>query len=148
MTPCDQNIVTPLRVGDRLLVSSLDKGTMAIELTRSGINWTPRVAWHTTEVSMYMSSPVLAGGQVLGLSHKKKGQYFALDADTGKVRWTSEGGQGENAALSWRATRVLVLQGDGTLLVLSASRRLRARPKVPGGRERDARTRRTHAAGV
>jgi outer membrane protein assembly factor BamB len=118
VTPCDQNIVTPLRVGDRLLVSSIDKGTMALELTRSGNSWTPRVAWHTTEVSMYMSSPVLAGGQVLGLSHKKKGQYFSLDADTGKVRWTSAGGQGENAALVVAGDSVLVLEGDGTLLVL------------------------------
>jgi len=118
VTPCDQNIVTPLRVGDRLIVSSLDKGTMAIELTRSGSEWTPRVAWHTTEVSMYMSSPVLAGGQILGLSHKKKGQYFALDADTGKVLWTSEPGRGENAAFTVAGDSVLVLQGDGTLLVL------------------------------
>jgi outer membrane protein assembly factor BamB len=118
VTPCDQNIVTPLRVGDRLVVSSLDKGTMAVELTRSGDDWTPRVAWHAAEVSMYMSSPVLAGGQVLGLSHKRKGQYFALDADTGKVRWTSAGGQGENAAFVVAGDSVLVLQGGGTLLVL------------------------------
>jgi outer membrane protein assembly factor BamB len=119
VTPCDQNIVTPLRVGDRLLVSSLDKGTMAIELTRSGAEWTPRVAWHAPEVSMYMSSPVLAGAQVLGLSHRRKGQYFALDADTGKLRWTSAGGQGENAAFVVAGDSVLVLQGDGTLLVLA-----------------------------
>jgi outer membrane protein assembly factor BamB len=118
VTPCDQNIVTPLRVDDRLLVSSIDKGTMAIELTRTGNEWTPRVAWHTTEVSMYMSSPVLAGGQVLGLSHRKKGQYFALDAATGKVRWTSDGSQGETAAFVVVGDSVLVLQGDGTLLVL------------------------------
>jgi len=118
VTPCDQNIVTPLRVGERLLVSSLDQGTMAIELSRSGNEWTPRVAWHTTEVSMYMSSPVLAGGLVLGLSHKKKGQYFALDPDTGKVQWTSDPGQGENAAFVVADESVLVLQGDGMLLVL------------------------------
>jgi outer membrane protein assembly factor BamB len=118
VTPCDQNIVTPLQVGDRLLVSSLDKGTMAIELARSGNEWTPRIAWHTTEVSMYMSSPVLAGNQVLGLSHRKKGQYFALDADTGKVRWTSDGGQGENATFLVAGDSILALQGDGALLVL------------------------------
>jgi outer membrane protein assembly factor BamB len=117
VTPCDQNIVTPLRVGDHLIVSSLDKGTMAIVLTRSGDDWTPRIAWHTTEVSMYMSSPVLAGAQVLGLSHKRKGQYFSLDADTGKVRWTSSAGQGENATFLVVGDSVLVLQGDGTLLV-------------------------------
>jgi outer membrane protein assembly factor BamB len=118
VTPCDQNIVTPLRVGERLLVSSLDKGTMAIELARAGADWTPRFSWQTTDVSMYMSSPVLAGAQVLGLSHKKKGQYFALDAATGQVRWTSAAGQGENAAFVVAGDSVLILQGDGTLLVL------------------------------
>jgi outer membrane protein assembly factor BamB len=118
VTPCDQNIVTPLQVGDRLLVSSLDKGTMAIELTRSGDQWTPRVAWHRMEVPMYMSSPVLAGDQILGLSHKKKGHYFALDAWSGEVRWVSEGARGENAAFVVAGEFVLVLQGDGTLLVL------------------------------
>ena len=118
VTPCDQNIVTPLSAGDRLLVSSLDKGTMAIEVTRNGSGWAPAIAWHTTEVSMYMSSPVLAGGRVLGLSHKKRGQYFALDAATGKVQWTSDGAQGENAAFVVADHGLLVLQGDGTLLVL------------------------------
>ena len=118
VTPCDQNIVTPLRVGERLLVSSVDKGTMAIELKRAGSEWNPAIAWHTPEVSMYMSSPVLANGKVLGLSHKKKGQYFALDAITGKVEWTSAGGQGENAAFVVAGDSLLVLQGDGNLLVL------------------------------
>jgi outer membrane protein assembly factor BamB len=118
VTPCDQNIVTPLRVGDRLLVSSLDKGTMAIGLTREGSRWIPEVAWHTPDVSMYMSSPILAGGRVLGLSHKRKGQFFALDSATGKVQWTSEGAQGEHAAFVLAGESVLVLQGDGTLLIL------------------------------
>ncbi len=118
VTPCDQNIVTPLQVGERILVSSLDRGTMAIEFTRSGSEWVPRVAWHTATVSMYMSTPVLANGRVVGLSHKKKGQFFALDPATGKVQWLSEGGQGENAALVVAGESLLVLQGDGTLLVM------------------------------
>jgi outer membrane protein assembly factor BamB len=118
VTPCDQNIVTPLSVGDRLLVSSVDRGTMAIAPKRSGSEWIPETVWHTTEVSMYMSSPVLVNGRVLGLSHKKKGQYFALDPLTGKVQWTSEAAQGENAAFVVVEEGLLVLQGDGTLLVL------------------------------
>lgn len=118
VTPCDQNIVTPLVVGDRLLVSSLDKGTLAIEVKRTGTAWSAETVWHTTEVSMYMSSPVLADGRVLGLSHRKRGQYFALDPATGKVQWTSAGAQGENAAFVVADRGLLVLQGDGTLLVL------------------------------
>jgi len=118
VTPCDQNIVTPLRVGDRLLVSSLHNGTMAIAFRRAGAEWVPEVAWHSSEVSMYMSSPVAADGRVLGLSHKKKGQYFSLDVASGKVQWTSPGAQGENAAFVVSQGSILVLQGDGTLIVL------------------------------
>jgi outer membrane protein assembly factor BamB len=120
VTPCNQNIVTPLPVGGRLLVSSLDKGTLAIDLKKEGDQWAARTAWHTREVSMYMSSPVLARGRVLGLSHKKKGQFFALDPATGAVQWTSEGGQGETAAFVVAGRSILVLQNDGTLLVLAA----------------------------
>jgi outer membrane protein assembly factor BamB len=120
VTPCDQNIVTPLQVGERILVSSVDKGLLAIAPQRSGDTWTARVEWETKDVSMYMSSPVLAGGTVIGLSHKKKGQFFALDAATGAVRWTSDPHQGETAAFVVAGGSILVLKGDGTLLVLPA----------------------------
>ena len=69
---------------------------------------------------MYMSSPVLVNGRVVGLSHRKRGQYFALDPATGAVEWKSEPGQGENAAFVLAQGALLVLQGDGTLLVLPA----------------------------
>jgi outer membrane protein assembly factor BamB len=117
VTPCDQNIVTPLSAGDLLVVSSLDQGTQGIRVRRKGTEWVPEVVWHTDDVSMYMSTPVLANGRVLGLSHRKKGQFFALEPATGAILWKSEGGQGENAVFMRSGTSVLVLQGDGTLLV-------------------------------
>ena len=119
VTPCDQNIVTPLRAGDIVVVSSQDTGTQGIRPTLKGREWVPQVAWHTQEVSMYMSSPVFVNGRVVGLSHRKKGQYFALDPATGAVQWKSEPGQGENAAFVVAHGALLVLEGDGTLLVLS-----------------------------
>ena len=117
VTPCDQNIVTPLRAGDLVVVSSQDTGTQGIRVVRKGSSWTPAVAWHTQEVSLYMSSPVLANGRVIGLSNRKRGQYFALDPATGAVEWTSEPGRGENAAFVVGGASLLVLEGDGTLLV-------------------------------
>jgi outer membrane protein assembly factor BamB len=120
VTPCDQNIVTPVLAGDRIIVSSLGQGTMAIRPTTDGVRWEPQVVWHTTEVSMYMSSPVLRNGRLLGLSHRQKGQFFALDAGTGALRWMSPGGQGPNAALVLTGDRVLALMGDGRLRVLGA----------------------------
>ncbi|MET0556816.1 MAG: PQQ-binding-like beta-propeller repeat protein [Vicinamibacteria bacterium] len=121
VTPCDQNIVTPLRAADLLVVSNRDTGTQAIRVVRSGAGWKAIVAWHSQDVSMYMSSPVLAHGLLIGLSHRKRGQYFALDPATGAVRWTSDPGQGENAAFVTAGADLLVLQGDGTLLVAPSS---------------------------
>jgi outer membrane protein assembly factor BamB len=121
VTPCDQNIVTPLRAGELLILSSLDQGTMGVRVAREGAGWTPQVVWHTAEVSMYMSTPILVQGRVLGLSHRKRGQYFLLDPETGKVLWTSEGGRGENSALVVVGDSVLALEGEGRLLVLPAA---------------------------
>jgi len=42
---------------------------------------------------------VLDGGRLYGLSHRKRGQFFCLDAATGKTAWLSDGRQGENAAM-------------------------------------------------
>jgi outer membrane protein assembly factor BamB len=123
VTPCDQNIVTPLRAGDLVVVSSQDTGTQAIRPTRTAAGWEPRVAWHTPDVSMYMSSPVLANGTVVGLSHRRRGEYFGLDPASGAVAWRSAPGQGENAAFVLAQGALLVLQGDGTLLVLPAAPR-------------------------
>jgi outer membrane protein assembly factor BamB len=115
VTPCDQNIVTPLVAGDLLVLSSLDQGTMAYRLGGSG---TPERVWHTREVSMYMSSPVLVDGRLVGLSHRKRGQVFAIEAATGAVQWLSAGAQAENAALVVLGDSLLMLLGDGRLLVL------------------------------
>jgi outer membrane protein assembly factor BamB len=115
VTPCDQNIVTPLVSADLLVLSSLDRGTTAYRLRTGGA---PERVWHTREVSMYMSSPVLVDGRIVGLSHRKRGQVFALDAKTGVVQWLSEGGQAENASLVVLGDSLLVLLGDGRLVVL------------------------------
>jgi outer membrane protein assembly factor BamB len=64
-----------------------------------------------------MSSPVLAGGRIFGFSHKNKGQFFAVDAATGKTLWLSEGRQGENAAVLAAGDALLLLTNDGELIV-------------------------------
>jgi hypothetical protein len=63
-----------------------------------------------------MSSPVAVGGALYGFSHKKRGQYFAADLQSGAVRWTSAGRQGENAALLG-SERVLYALTDAAELV-------------------------------
>jgi outer membrane protein assembly factor BamB len=44
-----------------------------------------------------MSSAVVIGGTLYGFSHRNRGQLFALDSSSGRLLWTTQGRQGENA---------------------------------------------------
>lgn len=69
---------------------------------------------------MYMNSPVVSGDSLYGLSHKRKGQFFCLDARTGKTMWTSNGREGDNAA-TVAAGQFLFLLTDAAELLVARS---------------------------
>ena len=98
-TPYEQNSVTPLVVGDLLIYAGLDNPTIALRVTAPQGKWTTTPAWRNEQVSMYMSSPAASGNSVFGLSHKNRGQLFALDAATGKTLWVGKGREAENASI-------------------------------------------------
>ena len=112
----DTNSVTAIAYKDTLIVAREGQGVTAISLT--GGSMTPREVWKNTDYEMYMNSPVLQGNQLFGLSVKQKGQFFAVDADTGKTIWQSPGRMGENAAILNLGGRVLLLlTNDANLIV-------------------------------
>ena len=115
-----QNIVTPTVAGDLVVFSGLDKATTAYRFTRSGGKLAAEEVWSNREFPMYTSSPVAVGGRLFGLTHKKKGQFFCLDATTGKTLWTSPGRQCDNAAILAGDGHLLILTTKGELLVLKA----------------------------
>jgi outer membrane protein assembly factor BamB len=120
-TPYEQNAVTPAIAGDTVIVSGLDQSTYAVRPTRDAAGkWTPVKVWESREFPMYMSSPVVVGGTVYGLTHKNKGQFFALDAATGRTRWTSPPRQTESASITAAGGRLWCLTTDGALVVLRA----------------------------
>lgn len=119
-TGFDQNAVTPAVAGDRVIYSGLDRGVHAVRVTREGARWVTAPAWSNADVSMYMSSPVVRAGRVFGLSHRKKGQVFALDLATGALVFASEGRQGDNAAVALAGDRLVVLTTEAELTVAPA----------------------------
>jgi hypothetical protein len=60
-------------------------------------------------------------GQLYGLSHRNKGQFFALDTKSGKTLWTGEGRQAENAAMLVAGNTILALTTNSELLIMPAS---------------------------
>lgn len=112
-----QNSVTPVAYGHTLIFSGLDKGVFAINVALRGNKWAADKVWQNPDVSMYLNSPVVNGDFLYGLSHKRKGQFFCLDARTGKTMWTSNGREGDNAAMVAAGQFLLLLTDAAELLV-------------------------------
>lgn len=113
---------TPVVHNGMVIVSALDKGIAAIRPTRQDKSWRVEAVWHTREVSMYVSNPVVIADTVFGLSHRNRGQYFAVNAANGDVLWLGPPRQAENAALVKAGPLLFLLQPDAALIVVRASR--------------------------
>jgi len=112
-----QNIITPIRFGDTLIVSGYQKPMVAFRVTRQKDQWSAEQVWENAGVSLYMSDAVLDGETVVGFSERRSGQFFALDARSGKTLWTSEPRQGTNAAIVSAGEFWMALKDDGELIV-------------------------------
>jgi outer membrane protein assembly factor BamB len=104
-TAYNQNSITPVVFGNQVILSGYGMGTKAYKVDGGKVE----LAWETSDVSMYMSSPVLKGERLYGFSEKASGQFFCLDAKSGESLWTGDSRQGTNAA---------VLDGGNVLLAL------------------------------
>jgi outer membrane protein assembly factor BamB len=112
-----RNAVTPILYGQTIIVSGLDRNVSAFAIGTQGIRWTTIELWENDEVTMDMSTGVLVGNAIYGFSPRNSGQFFAIDAKTGKTLWLSEGRQAENAAVVRAGNLWLALENDGELVV-------------------------------
>jgi outer membrane protein assembly factor BamB len=117
----NENIVTPVLHGQTLIFSGVRKGTVGVEIVKGAGGLEAKQVWNNPQVSMYMSSPVLDGGHLYGMSATRKGQYFCLDARTGKTVWATEGREGAQAAVVGAGGALLFLTADGDLIVAGKS---------------------------
>ena len=112
-----ENIMTPVWTGAHLVVSGPRRGTHAFAIHRREDGWEAAPAWSDTGLTMYMTSPVLSDGIIYGHASTRAGQFVALEAATGTVRWSSEGREGEFASVLLAGDDLLLLTGDAELLV-------------------------------
>jgi outer membrane protein assembly factor BamB len=120
-TSYDQNSITPVVVKDLVIYSGLDNGTTAVRVTTNGTTWTTAPVWRNDQVAMYMSTPAARGTALFGLSHRNRGQFFALDLTTGKTLWTTAGREGENASVMLAGDLLLLSTTNSELIVARAS---------------------------
>ena len=113
---------TPVFHKDLVIESGRGNGITAFRPVVANGTWTTPNVWHTDEVSVHLSDVVAVDGVIYGLSHLNRGQYFALDLDSGKVLWKGEPRRAEHAAIASAGRTLFSLEDDGELVVMRASR--------------------------
>jgi len=116
-TSFSQNVITPIFYGSTVIVSGLDKAVTAFRIVRRGPQWATENVWENEQVPLYMTNAVVIKDILVGLTHKNSGQFFGLDAKTGKTLWTSAPRQAGNAAIVRAGDLLFLLKDDGELIV-------------------------------
>jgi len=112
-----QNCITPVLYDQMVIVSGLDKGVTAFKVVKKNGGWDTENVWENAEVALYMTNGVIVRDTFVGMSHKNSGQFFALDARTGKTAWKSAPRQASNAAISRAGDLLFILKDDAELMV-------------------------------
>jgi outer membrane protein assembly factor BamB len=116
-TSFTQNAITPVLYHDTVIVSGLEKPVTAFRIVKKNGGWETQNVWENAGVAMYMANAVVINDTLVGLSHKNSGQFFGLDARTGKTVWTSAPRQATNAAILRAGDLLFVLKDDADLIV-------------------------------
>lgn len=112
------NALTPVVMGQTVIIANNAKPTTAFRVARDNNRWVTATAWENADAPIgRMSNAVIVGDALFGLSNRNAGQYFAVDAKTGKTLWTSEPRQAGNAAIARAGDVVFSLEEDGELVI-------------------------------
>jgi outer membrane protein assembly factor BamB len=114
--------ITPILYRETIVVSGHQRGVLALRPVKRGDTWAVEVVWETNEASMFLSNPVVIGDTLFGFSHRNSGQFFALDASTGRVLWLDRPRRATNSALVKASDLLFCLNDDAELTVARNSR--------------------------
>ena len=119
--PSQVNAGTPVLYRDMILVSGQDAGITAIRVSREGGKWTTQDVWKNDQVFYRLSNSVIVGNALFGLSPQNRGQFFFIDAATGKTLWVGEPRTADNAAISKAGNLLFIQTTNGELIVADGS---------------------------
>jgi outer membrane protein assembly factor BamB len=115
------NSITPVIYGQTVIASGNTDPTTAFTVTKKGAQWVVEQAWQNADIPMRFANPLVIADTLYGMSSRNSGQYFAVDAKSGKTLWLSEGRQAGNAALATVGPLILSLEDEGELVVSRAN---------------------------
>jgi len=117
----DVNAITPIVSGDTMYISAADAGLSAVRIVRQGSGWTTEQLWHTVDSYFHLANFTLVGDRLFGLGAENRNRYVIVDAKTGAVLWGSEPRIADFASVQKAGNWLIVLEGDGDLLIGDAT---------------------------
>jgi outer membrane protein assembly factor BamB len=139
-----ESSTTPVRLGDRLLASSITYGSVALNLETKDGKPAYSVAWKNQQLTPYFSTPVgvendhvflVSGSNPLAI-RKAEATLHCVDMKTGKSLWNKPGvGEYHASLLRTGDNKLLLLEEKGDLVLLDPDAkdyRELARTKVCG----------------
>ena len=117
VSPNFTNSITPILYGQTLIVWGNGGPTVAFTAKKQNNQWVTENVWESADVPMRLTNGVIVRDMLFSLSSRNMGQYFSVDAKTGKTLWTSNPRQAGNAAIVRAGEVVFSLQDDGELVV-------------------------------
>ena len=114
------NAATPIVDGQTVIYCGSGRGAKAVKIEKQGDAFTAKELWSNPENAVQFDSPVLKNGLIFGLS--QRGNFFCLNAETGKTAWTdSAGGRGQFGSVVDAGAVLLGLTAKSTLTVFQPS---------------------------
>jgi len=114
------NSITPIVSGQTVIVAGTGP-LFAFAVARRAGQWSTEQIWENTELPLRYTTPVVSGDMLFGLSGRNSGQYYAIDARTGKTLWTSDGRQAAHASVARAGDLLISLESDGELVIARSS---------------------------
>jgi hypothetical protein len=111
---------TPSFHKGQVLLGGENRGMHRFEPVFTNGKWSVKKHWRQLEVALDMSSAVINGEFLYGMSHYKLGQIFCLDPKNGKVMWGGPPRTGNNIMFLSLSGHIMSLINTGEMRVISA----------------------------
>jgi outer membrane protein assembly factor BamB len=114
------NAATPIIDGQTVIFCGQGRGARALKIEKQGDTYAAKEVWSNSENSVQFNTPVLKNGLLFGLS--QRGNFFCLNAGTGKTAWTDpQGGRGGFGSIVDAGPVLLALTSKGQLTAFEPS---------------------------
>jgi outer membrane protein assembly factor BamB len=114
------NAATPIVDGQTVFYCGQGRGCKAVRIEKQGDSFVAKELWSNADNSVQFNSPVLKNNLLFGLS--QRGNFFCVNAETGKTAWTdSVGGHGGYGAIVDAGPVLLALTSKSQLTVFEPS---------------------------